>query len=460
MTVTPEQRPYSARGAARTLFGDRSPEVLLSGPAGTGKSRAALEKIYAAAAKYAGCRILILRKTRASLTESALVTWEQDVVPAGHPCLRGPAREQRHVYRMGRGAEVVVGGLDKDSKVMSSQYDMIYVQEATELDVGEWEVLTTRLRNGRMPYAQLLADCNPGSPEHWLKKRCEAGTTTLLESRHEDNPRVVGRDGRRTAEGEAYLRRLDALTGHRYQRLRLGLWVAAEGMYFPEWDPAIHVIAARDLPAEWPRWTATDWGFADPFCTLWLARDPRHPRQIYVYRELYASGLRDEQQAALIASKSQGERLVASVGDPSMFNARSESQRPSIATVYAAHGVRLTPATNSRLVGWQTVRRALAVPEGQTLPRLQVMRERCPHLIRTLPAMVHDPLDQEDLADTLKSTKTEDHAVDTLRYGLMAEHEMDRARAGADFARQGLGLTIRSGGALSVSRGGTLAGVR
>jgi hypothetical protein len=54
-------------------------------------------------------------------------------------------------------------------------------------------------------------------------------------------------------------------------------------------------------------------------------------------------------------------------------------------------------------------------------PRLRVMRERCPNLIRTLPAMVKDPLDPEDLADKVNSTKTEDHAVDALRYGLCAE---------------------------------------
>jgi len=35
--------------------------------------------------------------------------------------------------------------------------------------------------------------------------------------------------------------------------------------------------------------------------------------------------------------------------------------------------------------------------------------------------MVHDPLDSEDLADKIKSVKTEDHAVDTLRYGLVLE---------------------------------------
>lgn len=155
---------------------------------------------------------------------------------------------------------------------------------------------------------------------------------------------------------------------------------------------------------------------------LWLARSPAAGRPLYVYRELYAAGLRDEQQAALIRARSRDERIVRCVGDPSMFNSRTEQQKPSIAAVYQAHGVPLVPGVNARIAGWQTVRRALAHdPENGILPRLRVLAGRAPNLVRTLPAMVHDPLDAEDLADQIKSKKTDDHAADCLRYGLVAE---------------------------------------
>jgi hypothetical protein len=49
------------------------------------------------------------------------------------------------------------------------------------------------------------------------------------------------------------------------------------------------------------------------------------------------------------------------------------------------------------------------------------MKGRAPNLVRTLPAMVHDPLDAEDLADKIGTRKTEDHALDSLRYGLVVE---------------------------------------
>jgi hypothetical protein len=148
---------------------------------------------------------------------------------------------------------------------------------------------------------------------------------------------------------------------------------------------------------------------------------------------VYIRGLRDEQQAEVIVRKSAGERIVRYIGDPSMFNNRTEQDKPSIATIYKKHGIRLEPGVNSRIPGWQAVRRALASDNGHR-PRLQVMRERCPNLIRTFPAMVHDPLDAEDLADKIGHAKTEDHALDALRYGLVAEEGLNQARALAQMA--------------------------
>lgn len=408
----PEERPYQPRGAARELMRCRAPEVLLAGPAGTGKSRATLEKLHLAALSYPRMRAAIVRKTRKSLTQAALVTFETKVLPEPSGV---KFNHEDQEYRYGNGARVTVSGLDDPEKIKSSEYDMIYVQEATELNEGDWEMLISRLRNGVMPYQQLIADCNPADPNHWLKLRCDAGTCVLLESRHEDNPAVT----------DEYIAALDRLTGYRYQRLRLGLWVAAEGMYFEEWNPDLHVVDAFPIPPEWPRWLAVDYGFAAPFCCLWFARDPA-TRRIYVYRELHAAGLRDEQQAKLIALRSKDERIIRRLADPSMFNSRGEADKPSIARVYAANGVPLVKALNNRVAGWQAVRRALACDVDEetgkpTLPRLQVFRQACPNLIRTLPAMVHDPLDPEDLADEVNGQKTDDHGVDALRYAIAGE---------------------------------------
>lgn len=81
MTATVTEHVYEPRGASRALFECRAPEVLVSGPAGTGKSRGCLEKLHLMALVNPGMRGLIVRKTAVSLTSTALDTWEKHVVP-------------------------------------------------------------------------------------------------------------------------------------------------------------------------------------------------------------------------------------------------------------------------------------------------------------------------------------------------------------------------------------------
>ena len=88
------QTPYIPHGECLNLYETEVDEVLISGPAGTGKSRACLEKIHYLMQKYDGARALIVRKTRASLTESALQTFERWVLGAGHPMIQGGAQRR------------------------------------------------------------------------------------------------------------------------------------------------------------------------------------------------------------------------------------------------------------------------------------------------------------------------------------------------------------------------------
>lgn len=399
----PKTRPFVPRGANRELFLRRDRELVIEGPADTGKSRSCLEKLHTAMTKYPGAQGAMIRKTRNSLRMAAQVTYERHVRPEGASRLWGDAE-----YRYPNGSVIYLLGLDDPEKIKSMELDMAYVQEASELNEEDWEILTTRItgRGAVMPYVQLIADMNPVDPGFFLYAREKAGRVVFLQARHEDNPSIT----------PERIEALEGLTGYRYKRLRLGLRVAAEGMYFEEWDPDKHICEPFDIPPDWTRWAATDWGFADPFGTLFAARHPE-TRRIYVYREIYAKGLREEQQAAAILAANKGERIAQYVADPSMWNERKESSRPSIASIYHACGVPIVPAGNSRVSGWQIVRRALA----GDVPRLQIMRGRAPNLVRTLPAMVHDPLDSEDLADKVGGVKTEDHPSDILRYLLVAE---------------------------------------
>jgi PBSX family phage terminase large subunit len=289
MSATAVEHRYVPRGTARDLFACRAPEVLMSGPAGTGKSRACLEKLHLLMLVNPGARGLILRKTQVSLGSTALNTWRKHVVPealtAGILWFYGGSSEEPAQYRYANGSSVAIGGMDNPTKIMSSEYDVIYIQEAIELTVTDWENATTRLRNGVISFQQLIADTNPDTPHHWLKARCDAGTTLLMESRHEDNPLLFDDQGRMTEVGAAYMSKLDALTGVRFYRLRKGLWVAAEGIVYEEWDARAHLVDWFRPPDDWPRFWSVDFGYTNPFVCQWWAEDP--DGRLYLYREIY-----------------------------------------------------------------------------------------------------------------------------------------------------------------------------
>jgi PBSX family phage terminase large subunit len=301
---TLDYRPY---GVAREIFKRRDDELVLSGPAGTGKSRGLLEKMHAVAQKYDGSRQLIVRKTRTSLTTTTLVTFEQLVLPPG-------AAEMSHsgaVYP--NGSVINFGGMDKATKIMSSEYDIIACFEATEFTEDDWESLSTRLRWDRLPYQQLAGDCNPSAPKHWLKQRANNGKTVMLESRHEDNPTLW--DGSKwTRKGIAYIGKLDKLSGARYLRLRKGIWAAAEGMVYDDYDAAVHLVDRFDIPRDWPRIWVVDFGYTNPFCWQAWARD--RDGRLFRYKEIYRTQRLVEDHAKAILKATEGEpRPIAIICD-------------------------------------------------------------------------------------------------------------------------------------------------
>lgn len=429
-----EQVPYVPHGGCWDALHLQAPEVVISGPAGTGKSRACLVKLHLCAEHNPGMRALILRQTRESLTESALVTFEQHVVPARHPILRGAQRPFRSSYQYPNGAEIVVrglrqGGTDQAARVMSAEYDLIYVQEATEIREESWEALTTRLRNGRMTFQQLIADCNPDKPTHWLKRRCDAGRAIMLESRHQDNPRLW--DGAIwTAEGLTYLATLDALTGPRRERLRYGRWVQAEGVVYEGWDAAVHLIDRFDIPNDWPRVWSVDFGFTNPFVWQAWAIDP--DGRLYRYLEIYHTRRLVEDHARQIRHLTQGEPAPACI--------ICDHDAGDRATLERYLDLPTTPALKEVSAGIQAVASRLKVArDGKA--RLFLLRDSLVERDQDLDATKRPCCTEEEFDGYVwdtgtggtskgdKPMKRDDHGMDALRYLVWS---LDGAREEAD----------------------------
>lgn len=267
-----------------------------------------MEKLHAAAVRNPGMRGLIVRKTHTSLTGTTLVIFREQVLhealEVGAVEFYGGSAVEAASFRYTNRSVITVCGMDKPSRILSAEFDMIVVDEAVELEEPDWLTLTSRIRRGTMKLQQIIGCTNPSYPTHWLKQRADKGMCTLITSVHEDNPRFFT-NNEWTEQGTAYMQRLDRLTGTTYQRLRLGLWTAAEGVIYEEWNPAVHLIDKFDIPEDWVRYWAIDFGYNNPFvCQQW-AEDP--DRNLYLYREFYESGRLVDEIAQEIAKKSKND---------------------------------------------------------------------------------------------------------------------------------------------------------
>lgn len=429
---------YAPRGAAKALMESRAPEVLASGPAGTGKSRAALEKLNLVCLRNPGAKCLIVRKTAVSLTTSALTTYRELVAKEAIACgavrFYGGSRQTPPQYQYHNGSVINIGGMDAPTRVMSTEYDLIFAQEAIELTVDDWEALSSRLRHGRVSFQQLVADTNPAQPTHWLKERCNRGDCLLLESRHEDNPRLFNADGTSTAYGRDYIARLDRLTGVRYQRLRLGKWVAAEGQIWERWDAAVHVVPRFPIPGEWTRYWAVDFGFTNPF--VWQDWAIDGDGRMYLTREVYQTRRTvDEHAAAILDVVSEAD--PARPGDLRVRRWREPRPRYIICdhdaegrqTLSNALGIGTIPADKRVIEGIQAVDRRLRRDWGGK-PGLVVLADSVVSrdqdlvdakkpigLTEEVPGYVWAIKPGGDLKE--EPSKVDDHSCDAARYTAM-----------------------------------------
>ncbi len=405
---------YQAYGAITELFQCQDKTVLLEGPAGTGKTMGGCHYLNALAEQHPGCRILMCRKTRTSMTESILVTFEQKVMYARPDVLAGPHRMHRMGYDYPNGSRIVIGGMDDPARIMSTEYDIAYLCEAVEFTIDDWEMIRSRLRNNVIPFQQIIADTNPGAPSHWLNKYASEGRITRIRSRHTDNPTIT----------DDYLDTLKSLTGARYQRLYLGKWVGQEGLVFEDWNPDIHII--DEAPQRMSRYFASkDWGWTNPGVSIIFGEDG--DGRLYVLHQVYMTQrtihwwqLKDKQldNKWRITRSGRG----AWVCDP--------SQPAHIASYRKEQQMRAVEANNDIEYGLTRIQERLTVA-GDGKPRLMFVRGNLERIDQSLVEKYEPTCTEEEFDAYVWAEPREDrnmkeepvdqfnHGIDALRYGVV-----------------------------------------
>lgn len=302
MSASP--KVWELRGANLELFKCVNHEALVAGPRDTGKTIACCVKVHAYCSNVPMCQGAIVRKTNRSLAGSVLKTLDRVIHGSGVKKFGG---ESPSMYIYPNGSRIYLGGMDNPDKVLSSERDFIYVNQAEELKLDDWEILAGSCsgRGAVVKHPQLFGDCNPAGAKHWLRLRAKEGKLVMFSVKHEDNPSLFDKQGKLLPGKEPQQRMavLDALTGVRRKRLRLGLWVSADGSVYEDFnaeptDPQTHVFA-RDW-REMVRWLiGVDVGFTNPAVVLLVGEDS--DGRWHIFREFFVKGCLPERQMKTIA---------------------------------------------------------------------------------------------------------------------------------------------------------------
>lgn len=309
---------YRPRGNIRQVFdwidGVRQApvQVLVEGPANTGKSRALAEFDYECAAKWTYTKVLVLRRYRTDLHKSWQRTFEDMVLYPGHPLLTktgGGKGEGRSFYQFDNGSTITLGHMEDPQRWYSSEWDIVHWVESNESRADQWERLFRSLRKGerptQCPFAPglIIGEMNPDVPQFHLNQAAKLGKVHRIITRHKDNPRIT----------EAELDILRSMTGVRRRRLYLGEWCAAEGQIWDCFDSEFHIVQPDQVPEL--KWYAAglDFGRRNPGCLLIAGFDS--DGNGWIVAEAYRTGWTLEDWAACIYEVHQTMPLSIVVAD-------------------------------------------------------------------------------------------------------------------------------------------------
>ena len=432
-------------------------EALYGGAAGGGKSDAilteALRQIHIPYYK-----AIIFRKTFPEARE--LISRSAELYPVASRGAKYNGSE--HCWRFPSGAKIYFGSMQhaKDRyKYQGQAYDFIGFDELQHFTWDEYSYMFSRNRpTGPGTRVYIRATANPGGIGHgWIKQRfidvappettvwdkmeirtpngriiSQKRSRIFIPAKVYDNPALLNNNPN-------YLASLAMMPEAERKALLDGDWDIFSGQVFTEWrnnpdhyDDHIwtHVINPFPIPKNWKIWRGFDYGYTRPFSVGWYAADTQG--KIYRIRELYGCtgepnvGLKIDpvEQARRIKEIENDDpnlkgRNIIGIADPAIW---SRSTGESIADMMekAPNHIVFSPGDHERIAGKMQFHYRFAFDaEGECL--FQVFNT-CKHFIRTIPSLVYDESNVEDI-----DTETEDHIYDECRYVLMESPISPRA---------------------------------
>lgn len=418
---SPKQKEFLMATAKHIGFG---------GARGGGKSWAVRAKAKLLAFNYPGIKILIVRRSYPELVNNHINQLRKDLFGFA------TYKDKEKVFNFPNNSTIQFMYCAKDAdldRVQGTEYDVIFLDEATQLSEHQMKTITACLRGVNEFPKRVYYTCNPGHQGHAYIKRIfidrqynefeDPNDYQFIQSLVTDNKVLMDSD-------PEYVKMLEALPYRQKQAWLYGDWDIFEGQFFEEFKDApshyedrfyTHVIEPFDIPKGWKIFRSFDWGSAKPFSCGWWALD--YDGVLYRILELYGCsgepnvGVKWTPDKVFKKIKEiENEhpylkgRRIDGVADPAIWNKETGT---SINDMAAEQGVYFNKGDNTRIPGWLQVKYRLNFDEVGR-PMLYVFKT-CKDFIRTIPLLMYDEVKVEDL-----DTELEDHIADETRYMCMS----------------------------------------
>jgi len=250
---------------------------VIYGGAGSGKSYTVTQFLIARRLlRYKNKRLLVTRKYNPSLKQTAyslMLEWLQKFK------VKYEEKKSEQVIKLPNGSEILFRGMDDAEKIKSSEFNYIWMEEATEFTMQDFLQLRLRLRRANAGQRnQMFLTFNPVSSwvtDHFLKQEQE--DVGVLKTTYKDNIRFLDDD---------YVKALEGLANQDlsfYQIYALGQVAELKNKVYNNY------VVVKDLPSSYDEIIyGVDFGYNNPSVILEIGiKDD----DVYIIKELYKTHL-------------------------------------------------------------------------------------------------------------------------------------------------------------------------
>lgn len=244
--------------------------------------------------------------------------------------------------------------------------------------------------------SKLWFNCNPENPGHWFHvewiKKATEKHVLYLHFTMEDN---LSLDPKIKARYE------NMYSGVFYRRYILGLWVRAEGLVYPMFDPVVHMVKAEQKQKPRHRYyVSVDYGTVNPFAAGLYDYDPSEHKATMIKELYYAGG-----SAKRVDNEEYYKMLKDLIGDYRIeYIIIDPSAASMIETIQKYNEYLVVKANNDVMNGIQTVTKYLN--HG-----VLYFDRSCVNTRKEFEAYSWDEESDDD-----RVIKENDHSMDQLRY--------------------------------------------